>query len=623
MCQDKKRKEILKLINCRTDDEYFESLRKLKSIASPNDDIQLQNIYIRFAKKAAGLDFNLKKIKICFMSNSTLDHWIDSLRFWLLLEGIQLDAKIVPIGTWRQQIINHKSILYEFNPQYVWLFLVPNDYGIDLNLVSTRDIDSTKIINEAIYDINHHIDIVKEKINSTVIVNNLVPSYERVLGNFEGSIYNSRSTIINQFNLDLMSGVSKGTIIFDIAYIASKVGLRNWENPKLKHYSKHPFSLEVNGEVAFAASRLLGATIGTSKKCIVLDLDNTLWGGIVGDDGVDGILIGPNGGNVGEAFQSFQLWLKAMVSRGIALAVCSKNDEKLAKEPFYKRKDMVLQLDDFVSFKANWNNKADNIRAIAKEINLSLDSFIFVDDNPAERALVMEELSDVVVPSLPEDPAEYVRTITDGLWFETISISNEDHFRVETYRQNAARNKIRSKATDMDSFLRNLEMHSTWGVVNNHTLKRVVQLINKTNQFNLTNKRYTENEINKIISDSGYCIIQFSLSDRFGDYGIISVVILKLEKDRVLIDTWVMSCRVFSRTMEHFIFNSIYKIAVQKGFNTIIGKYSESKKNMYVADLFEKFGGVNHISKSNEKQWIFNLDTKKINTKTYIKNNNK
>lgn len=584
------------------------SLGLLRNHAAPSDNGILHAQYARLAKQMAGQMDDFPTVRVAFLANSTLGHWVDCLRFWILLEGFRLEELVVPFGTWRQQVVNKDSDLYRFQPEVVWFFLQANDLNFDADQVIHRG-SSTPVMEGATVDIVRQVATVASQSPALFLVNNIVPPANRVFGNFEGASADSLSAQIHRFNLGLAQALPKGAAVFDIAHLAARFGLDRWEDARLWYHSKHPFALDAQGTVAFAGARMLAAARGRARKCLVVDLDNTLWGGVVGDDGIDGICIGPDGGAVGEAYAAFQAWLKALANRGIALAVCSKNNEDLAREPFLRKGGMLLKLDDFVSFKANWNNKADNIRTIARELNLGLESFVFVDDNPAERTLVRLELPEVSVPEMPPDPADYVATLAAGWWFETLAVTNEDLSRVRNYRENIARTQAQHAATDLNSYLSSLEMQSNWGEVNSETLQRLTQLVNKTNQFHLTNTRYSEVEIQSLATSPESWVGHFSLSDRFGSYGLIAAVVLRFKGVEATIDTWVMSCRVFSREMEYFIFKLIWRVAKERGCTYLKGSFIATKKNAVVAGLFQALGGRQEAEVApNETIWYFDLN---------------
>jgi FkbH-like protein len=585
------------------------ALQLLRESAAPGDDAIAQALYARFAKTLTSQLPDLPVLRIAFLANATLEHWVEVLRFWLLLEGYRLQELIVPYGTWRQQVADPDSSMYRFRPDVVWLFLLPSDL---------RHTECTPQ-NEAA-EIGQLLTMLVGRLPASLIVNNVSAPANRIYGNLEASISGSVTAHIEKFNDSLPLVLPTGSVVFDMRHLASRFGLDRWEDSRLWHHSKHPFALDAQGSVAFAGARVLAAFRGRARKCLVLDLDNTLWGGVIGDDGISGIRVGPDGGSVGEAFAAFQSWLKALTQRGIALAVCSKNNERLAREPFEHKDGMVLTLDDFVSFKANWDNKADNLREIAQELNLGLESFVFVDDNPAERALVRRELPYVAVPEMPTDPADYISALTAGAWFESISITNEDLTRVQAYRSNVARQEAQAGATDLDAYLDSLEMEAHWGTVDSSTLARVAQLVNKTNQFNLTTKRYSEAQIQALAASPDTWVGRFSLKDRFGDHGLIAVVILRFADTDAIIDTWVMSCRVFARQMEYFTFDIIRKIVRQRQARYLSGMYVPSPKNAVVADLYNGLGGVLASDSSDPNtKWTFDMQKTSSAGNHYIK----
>jgi FkbH-like protein len=324
----------------------------------------------------------------------------------------------------------------------------------------------------------------------------------------------------------------------------------------------------------------------------VLDLDNTLWGGIIGDDGLDGIVLG-QGSALGEAFVSFQNYAQELSRRGVILAVCSKNDEANALAPFEKHPDMVLRRSDIACFVANWQDKPANLRAIAQALNIGMDSLVLADDNPFERNMVRRELPMVGVPELPEDPALYARCVADAGYFEMLRITTEDVERSKQYQRNLERELLRSSSTDVESYLKSLDMRLVWRPFDQVGLQRIVQLINKTNQFNLTTRRYSQAEVTALMSDPRCLTLQLRLLDTFGDNGIIAIVIGKPESpgsSDMLIDTWLMSCRVLGRQVEEATLNVVMAEAARLGARKLIGEYRPTAKNDMVREHYAKLG---------------------------------
>jgi FkbH-like protein len=594
------------------------AIELLKNSFAPGDDFKTQVMGAKIAKLICNQDSGFKKFRLAVLGSCTLDHLIDNLRLWLLIQEMNLEENVYPLGTWKQQILQEGSGLYAARPDLIWLFLQPADFNLTFKTFVCMD-DVDDVVNGALDELFSAISFLRIRSNSFLMINNLVPPTTCILGNYEGSTHRSLEMAITAFNLGLARRLPRGATIFNVAHLASRLGLRNWEDSRRWYHAKLPFSLTVHGEVGFAAARVISAIKGKARKCIVIDLDNTLWGGVVGDDGVDGIKIGPDGGALGEAYADFQYWLKAMSERGIALAVCSKNHEDVAKEPFLSKSGMILKLTDFAVFKANWENKADNLRLIAKELNIGLDSFVFVDDNPAERALVRAELPEVAVPELSNDPSEFIKILNSGRWFETLALSEEDRSRTSSYRHNISRKEAERSATDIDSFLTSLEMSVCWGEVGGENVQRVAQLINKTNQFQVTLTRYTESEVINMGQTPEFWVGCFSLSDRFGDQGIVSAVVLKFDHQQCVIDTWAMSCRVFSRTLEQFIFNAICGICRSRNVTELIGVFREGQKNNIVSGLYKSFGGCEIPSQENVvKNYMFDLSLRDYRQKTWV-----
>ena len=361
--------------------------------------------------------------------------------------------------------------------------------------------------------------------------------------------------------------------------------------------------------------RVIAARRGRSAKSLVLDLDNTLWGGVIGDDGLGGIVLG-QGSAEGEAFLQFQRYAKALAQRGVILAVCSKNDEANAREAFEKHPEMVLRETDIAAFIANWDDKATNLRRIAAELNIGLDSLVFVDDNPFERNIVRRELPEVQVPELPEDPSLFDITISDAGYFEALEITNEDLTRGASYQVTRALRRGDVATSDLDGYLASLEMQLLWRRFNQNSLKRLTQLINKTNQFNLTTRRYTEAQIAAIMEDPDAVALYLRLVDRYADHGIIGVLIGQRCADGALeMDSWLMSCRVLGRGVESAILSVLIDQARHRGDRAIVGRYRPTPKNGMVRDLYSRLGfDLVGLEDGGETVWTLDPATAALDT---------
>lgn len=434
------------------------------------------------------------------------------------------------------------------------------------------------------------LDSIKQNSKAKVLLCNFPELPDNVFGNYASKVDVSFLFQLRKLNYELMllSREYGNLFICDIAALYSLYGQHYAKSAQMYISADMIFSIDFIPVAAKNFHDTILSISGKFNKCLILDLDNTTWGGIIGDDGMENIKIGDLG--IGKAFSKLQTWAKALKERGIILAVCSKNDEANAKEPFEKHPDMVLKIDDISVFVANWENKADNIRNIQEILNIGFDSMVFLDDNPFERNLIRQELPDVIVPELPEDPAEYLDYLLKLNLFETASYSENDKDRTKQYQAEAERVTSQAKFASIDDYLSSLQMTSEVKEVDKFSLPRVAQLTQRSNQFNLRTKRYTEEDL-KSMSESGeYIGISFTLVDKYGDNGLISAIILKKEKDQMFIDTWIMSCRVLKRTMEPFVLNTIVELAKKHGFSKVTGEYIPTAKNGMVKEHYKNFG---------------------------------
>jgi FkbH-like protein len=390
-------------------------------------------------------------------------------------------------------------------------------------------------------------------------------------------------------NLELGVAAPVYVHICDVEFLSARRGTLEAWDARAWFESKQPYGRGLMLDVALEAARLIETLRQSPKKVAVLDLDNTLWGGVIGDDGLNGIEIGDTSPR-GEAFKSFQQYLLSLTDRGVLLAVCSKNEHDKAAEPFQQHPEMVLKLKDFVSFKANWEPKSENIRQIAAELNLGLDSMVFIDDNPAEVEIVRRFVPEVECILLPADPAEYTETVQDSRFFEPKSITAEDSERVNQYRQAAQREELLSAVTDMDAYLDSLGMEAAIREFRAVDVPRIAQLINKSNQFNLTTRRRTEAQVEALMADPAVAAFTVRLADRFGDYGLISIVVGRVEGNVFDIDTWLMSCRVLKRQVEEEVLNEIVRLARIRGAADVRGLYLPTAKNGMVRDHYAQLG---------------------------------
>lgn len=449
-----------------------------------------------------------------------------------------------------------------------------------------------------------------ETVSGRIIYYNYPEIEDGVFGSYANKVEASFTWQLRKLNAGLMklSVEYPNFFICDVAAVQNKLGRDRMFDSSVYVSTEMVLCLDALPYVASRTLDIICAAEGRLKKCLILDLDNTVWGGVVGDDGWENIQVG-HGLGIGKAFTEFQQWIRKLKERGIILAVCSKNDEDKAKEPFLKNPEMVLKLEDIAVFVANWENKADNIRMIQGILNIGFDSMVFLDDNPFERNVVRENVPGVTVPELPEDPGEYLEYLYSLNLFETVSYSGADVDRTRQYQVEAQRVSLQQRFTNEADFLQSLNMVSEVKGFNSFNTPRVAQLSQRSNQFNLRTVRYTEAEIEALGKDERYACFSFTLSDKFGDNGLICVVILeKQDAETLFVNTWFMSCRVLKRGMENFTLNTLVAYAQARGFKRIVGEYLPTVKNQMVEEHYPKLGFY-RIAGGNTALYELNTDT--------------
>jgi FkbH-like protein len=543
----------------------------------------------RFKEPPEG--FASSVVRLALLGSSTLTHLHSGVRIAGLRRGIWIQTYENNYGQYLQELLDPASQLHAFCPTAV-LFAFDARHltmGVNMGVGAQEDTNQIEEVMDRIRQAWHS---ARQAFNCPVLQQTAINVFPTVLGNNEHRFRGSRHRAVLKLNELLRESVDAERV--DLIAIDDRVfqdGLAAWYDAALWHRSKQetsPLAGPVWGDMV---GRVLAAQKGKSYKALVLDLDNTLWGGVIGNDGLDGVVLG-QGSPLGEAFVAVQQYVKELSRRGVILAVASKNDEANALEPFEKHPEMILRRSDIASFHADWNDKVGNIRAIAKELNIGIDSLVFLDDNPFERNLVREMLPMVAVPEVPDDPAAVPQVLADAGYFEGVAITRDDLERTRLYQSNRAREQWKMLATDMEGYLRGLEMRILWRRFDTVGLQRIVQLINKTNQFNLTARRYSEQDVIAMINDSNSIGMQLRLLDRFCDNGIVAVIIGKLHSSSgdLLIDTWLMSCRVLGRQVEAATLNLIATEARRLGATRLIGEYIPTKKNSIVKDHYERFG---------------------------------
>jgi FkbH-like protein len=521
-----------------------------------------------------------RRIKIALVGTVTLELWTPALRALCFSWGVEADIYVGQFQQYTQEILDPNSGLARFQPDLV---LIAADWR-SLSLPPESD-DPAATVAAKLAQFQPLWQHCRQVLGANVIQCNFeVPEIDP-LGSLSTSVAGGRAGILRQVNLEL---TRQGVSVLDIDQIAALHGKQRWHDEVIWQTAKQYPATEAIPLLARHASAMIRASLGLTSKCLVLDLDNTLWGGIIGEDGIKGIRLG--GGPAGESFVAFQKYIHALQRRGVILAVCSKNNEHDAKAPFLDHPEMVIKLDDIALFVANWQSKDENLRHIAATLNIGLDSIVFVDDNPVERNLIRSQIAEIEVIELPQDPAGYTSALHRSLCFEAWALTDDDRRRAASYQQNAKRSEHLAAAGNVEDYLAGLEMHVELRPFDEANLGRIVQLINKTNQFNLTTRRITEAECLALINRPD-CYTQFMrLKDRFGDNGITGILIAIIEGDTLRIDNWLISCRVLGRRVEDAMLAAALNFAADRKCEFGLGEYIPTAKNGQVSGIFEKYG---------------------------------
>ena len=531
----------------------------------------------------------LTPFRLGLIGNGTLDLVVPVLVATAARHGIALECVTGAYDQFLQDALSPTSAVNQARPDAVLLAI---DYrGLALQAAPGDADAADRAVDEAVGLLDAIRTAIRRHSGATCILQTLAPPPEGLFGSLDRALPGTMRSLVDGLNQRVaQAALRSDDLLLDVAGIAETVGLAEWHSPALWNMAKLPFADAYVPFYADHVARIIGAMRGKSRRCLVLDLDNTVWGGVIGDDGMEGIKVA-QGDATGEAHLSVQQLALALRRRGVVLAVSSKNTDSVARKPFQEHPDMLLREEHIAVFQANWDDKATNIRAIASELSLGLESFVFLDDNPVERALIRRELPEVAVPEVDSDPAAYARTLAAAGYFESIQFSEEDRTRAEMYQGNARRLSLQRQTGDLDSYLRSLEMRIIFNPFDPVSRARVSQLVNKSNQFNLTTRRYTEAEVAEVEADPRAFGFHARLVDKFGDNGIIGVVICREDTDAVwTIDTWLMSCRVLGRGVEQMVLREILFRGKSRGIESLVGLYRPSGRNAMVRDHYQKLG---------------------------------
>ena len=563
---------------------------------------------LRELKRLAGEVLSTPKCKIAVLGDTATQLLTTAVKGEAVARGLALDIYEAEYNQIERQLLDPTSDLYQFDASIVIIFQSTHKLCEYHSLLAA---DKQELVAEERQTFLTSICENPAFADKKIIYFNYPEIEDTVFGSYANKVEASFSFQVRKLNYELMllSKQYSNLFICDIAGLQNLFGRQFMFSPNV--YMSTEMVLSVNA-LPYVASRvvdIIGAIRGQFKKCLILDLDNTVWGGVIGDDGLEGIELG-HGLGIGKAFTEFQMWVKKLKQRGIIICVASKNNEETAKEPFEKHPDMVLKLDDIAVFMANWETKVDNIRAIQGILNIAFDSMVFLDDNPFERNMVRENIPGITVPELPEDPGKYLEYLYSLNLFETASYSQADKDRTRQYQVEARRVSLAKTFTNEADFLKSLDMVSTVSGFTKFNTPRVAQLSQRSNQFNLRTIRYTEADITSMAENSDVIDLSFTLEDKFGDNGLIAVVIMKKQDDETLfVDTWFMSCRVLKRGMENFTLNTMVECAKKRGYKRIIGEYLPTPKNKMVEQHYSNLGFAPLEVASEGAKYVLNVDS--------------
>lgn len=559
-----------------------------KATLPTRDYTSMQSLWRMYKRLRGKVAPSAHHLRLAVLASFTSTNLVEMVELFLFAGGVDLALYEADYGVMRQEILDAGSALYEFKPKTVFIATTWRD----LTHLPAINEDAAAVNQKAAAEHGQWLALwrtLHDRLGCQVVQNNFDRPAWRQLGNHEMRYSASMGRFVEHVNHSLAESAPPFVTIHDLDALAAEVGRRTWNDERYFQHAKLPCAPECLVEYAHSVASVLLAQMGLSKKCLVLDLDNTLWGGVIGDDELGGIHLG-QGDSEGESFLAFQKYCLKLRQRGVILAVCSKNTDSIAREAFEKHPEMALRLSDISCFTANWNDKAANIRTIAQQLNIGINSLVFIDDNPAERSIIRRLVSEVTVPEVSTDPLDFIRAIEQGRYFQVVGLGNEDLQRTEMYQANAERQAIETSAENLDEFLKSLQMVAKIGPITDFTLERSTQLINKSNQFNLTTIRRTTAEVMAIAKNPDWITLTVSLADRFGDNGLISVLLAKVNGDVLEIDTWLMSCRVLKRNVEHTLLNLLCTEAKKRRVKMVRGKYIPTAKNALVKDHYPTLG---------------------------------
>lgn len=554
--------------------------------------------------------------RVAILRSYTVEPIEPLIRYFSLLDGVDASVFIGRFNQYAQDVLDPSSDFNQFDPDLVLFMVRPEDLFPDFfesksNCAAEKWRETLK---ESADNIGKLASQVIKQHNCQVLIQNAPVNANPAPALFEAQNVDGTATLLQEFNTALANSIAAttGTFVWDFNSLVFRLGYQQIFDSRMWFLSRNPYRLSAFPYLAFDLQRHIRAAKGQVKKCIVLDLDNTLWGGIIGEDGMSGIQIGQV--YPGNCFRAFQLRLLEFQRQGMILAINSKNNETDAFDALEHHPDMALRKSDFSCWRINWQDKASNLVEIAAELNIGLDSMVMVDDNPVECELIRQRLPEVDVYCLPEQPHQLVDFVDDIVGLERLSVTEEDRSKSTQYRAQAERNSAKADFASLDEFLGSLDLKISIERATDFQIPRVAQLTQKTNQFNLTTRRYTDTQIADFVEDASTQVLAITVEDRFGDYGVVGVAVLKFDQDTCAIDSFLLSCRVIGRGVEDAMVAWIAKEALDGGANILCGEFIPTAKNQPAASLFERLGFENR----DETRYFADLRESKFEMPPYI-----
>lgn len=529
--------------------------------------------------------------RVAILSNFTVEPVVNCLTVQAYVNAFPLELYTGPYNEHAREILDESSELHRFGPDVVVLLLTPEAAIPGVTGEPWQDSAKRRqLVQQGLEDFTGLVAGLRARSSASILIANFTLHETSPLGVLDWQESFGIGRAVEEFNHDLADWAQthERIYIFDLAGLSASFGGERAFDPRMRLLADQPFATAFLPRIARELARYLQATTGPSRKCLVLDLDNTLWGGILGEDGLDKLQLG--GDAVGEAYRQFQKAILTLHSRGVILALCSRNDESEAMSAIESHPAMILRPEHFAAERINWGDKVSNIESMAEELNIGLDSLVFVDDDPFERQNVRERLPDVMVVDLPSDPVSYRSTLLDLSVFDRLHVTNEDRARGRMYQERRAFERLRAEATSLDEYLNSLGMEVTAVPAEGPARTRLFQLLHKTNQFNLTTRRYTEAEFEQLAQAENNRVFGISVRDRLGDSGIVGLMVLKLSTQASEIETFLMSCRVLGRNVETGILAYAVNLSRAAGAKRLRGCYIPTAKNGMVSDLYERHG---------------------------------